>query len=168
MCVCARVCVCLSVCVCLCLCMRSSVLTPTLPPSPIIYLVKGLLPKQDPLFKLQRPIGPRLKPSFFSVQLWPQGAKPSPCLAWEAGRWITRMGRPKGGGGSCASARCCKDANAAASWSIGRQKRREGEEGKGGGGGTWAAALNPRQSVSLSAQKDQERRRRSRMLCGAP
>lgn len=167
MCVCARVCVCLSVCVCLCPCMRSSVLTPTLPPSPIIYLVKGLLPKQDPLFKLQRPIGPRLKPSFFSVQLWPQGAKPSPCLAWEAGRWITRMGRPKGGG-SCASARCCKDANAAASWSIGRQKRREGEEGKGGGGGTWAAALNPRQSVSLSAQKDQERRRRSRMLCGAP
>lgn len=95
---CARVCVCLSVCVCLCPCMRSSVLTPTLPPSPIIYLVKGLLPKQDPLFKLQRPIGPRLKPSFFSVQLWPQGAKPSPCLAWEAGRWITRMGRPKGGG----------------------------------------------------------------------
>lgn len=68
------------------------------------------------------------------------------------------MGRPRGreGGGSCASAQCCKDANAAASLSRGRQKRREGEEGKGGGGSTWAAALKPRQSVSLSAQKDRE------------
>lgn len=79
------------------------------------------------------------------------------------------MGGPRGReeGGLAQAHVAARTANAAASWSRGRQERREGVEGKGGGGGTWAAACNQRQSLSALG-RDGEQQPRSRMLCGAP
>jgi hypothetical protein len=119
----------------------------------------------DHLSKLQsRWVGHRMKPPSFCTQPWLQGANTAHCLAWEAGRWITRMGRQRGEKEGGVLRRRTK---------LHRPPmlRPPGAEGGRRGKGSRRrhfGCSSQTEAVSLSSLRDRERQRQSRMLCGTP